>query len=69
VDLLARQPWRGNVRELRNFIYRLALLAREDVIDAAALTPCWPVPRGPRMSLSHRRHRSGNQRLPLAEHA
>jgi two-component system nitrogen regulation response regulator GlnG len=39
VDLLARQPWRGNVRELRNFIYRLALLAREDVIDAAALTP------------------------------
>lgn len=31
--LLARQPWRGNVRELRNFIYRLALLAREDLID------------------------------------
>ena len=37
--LLSRQPWRGNVRELRNFIYRLALLAREDVIDAAVLTP------------------------------
>ena len=36
---LARQPWRGNVRELRNFIYRLALLAREDVIDAGALDP------------------------------
>ncbi|WP_296676063.1 sigma-54 dependent transcriptional regulator [Novosphingobium sp.] len=35
---LARQPWRGNVRELRNFIYRLALLARENVIDAAAIT-------------------------------
>ncbi|MCZ8323752.1 MAG: sigma-54 dependent transcriptional regulator [Sphingomonadaceae bacterium] len=35
--LLARQPWRGNVRELRNFIYRLALLAREDTIDADAL--------------------------------
>jgi two-component system nitrogen regulation response regulator GlnG len=32
--LLSRQPWRGNVRELRNFIYRLALLSREDVIDA-----------------------------------
>jgi two-component system nitrogen regulation response regulator GlnG len=31
--VLARQPWRGNVRELRNFIYRLALLAREDLID------------------------------------
>ena len=37
--LLARQPWRGNVRELRNFIYRLALLAREDVIDVATIEP------------------------------
>ena len=37
--MMQRQPWRGNVRELRNFIYRLALLAREDVIDAAALEP------------------------------
>jgi two-component system nitrogen regulation response regulator GlnG len=44
VDLLTRQPWRGNVRELRNFIYRLALLAREDVIDAAALTPLLAAP-------------------------
>jgi len=35
--LLSHQPWRGNVRELRNFIYRLALLSREDVIDAAGL--------------------------------
>jgi len=38
-ELLARQPWRGNVRELKNFIYRLALLAREDVVDADALAP------------------------------
>ena len=38
-QLLSRQPWRGNVRELRNFIYRLALLAREDVVDAVALEP------------------------------
>lgn len=38
-DLLSRQPWRGNVRELKNFIYRLALLAREDFVDAAALVP------------------------------
>jgi two-component system nitrogen regulation response regulator GlnG len=38
-ELLSRQPWRGNVRELRNFIYRLALLAREDVVDAASLAP------------------------------
>jgi two-component system nitrogen regulation response regulator GlnG len=38
-DVLSRQPWRGNVRELKNFIYRLALLAREDVIDAEAVLP------------------------------
>ena len=34
--LEARQ-WRGNVRELRNVIYRLALMAREDVIDGASV--------------------------------
>jgi two-component system nitrogen regulation response regulator GlnG len=38
-ELLARQSWRGNVRELKNFIYRMALLAREDIVDAAALAP------------------------------
>jgi two-component system, NtrC family, nitrogen regulation response regulator GlnG len=37
--LLSRQPWRGNVRELRNFIYRIALLVREDRIEAAAIEP------------------------------
>jgi two-component system nitrogen regulation response regulator GlnG len=37
--LLARQPWRGNVRELRNLIYRLALMARDDTIDVAAIEP------------------------------
>ena len=37
--LLARQPWRGNVRELRNFIYRIALLIREDRIEAETLAP------------------------------
>lgn len=35
--LLARQPWRGNVRELQNLVYRAALLAREDVIDAETI--------------------------------
>ena len=38
-ELLSRQPWRGNVRELRNFIYRLALLAREELIDADSVAP------------------------------
>ena len=43
--LLSAQVWRGNVRELKNFIYRLALLAREDVVDSdslAALLPAEP---------------------------
>ncbi len=35
--VLVRQPWRGNVRELRNFIFRLALLSREDTISSEAL--------------------------------
>lgn len=46
--LLCRQPWRGNVRELKNFIYRLALLAREDVIDETALLAALEDPAAPR---------------------
>ncbi len=37
IAALTRLPWRGNVRELRNFVYRLALLARDDAVDAAAI--------------------------------
>lgn len=37
MQLLAGQTWRGNVRELQNLIYRAALLAREDVIDAQTI--------------------------------
>ena len=37
VALLERQPWRGNVRELRNVIYRIALMAREETVDEPAL--------------------------------
>ena len=34
---LEARNWRGNVRELRNVIYRLALMSRDDLIDAAIL--------------------------------
>lgn len=37
VEVLARQVWRGNVRELRNFMFRAALLAREEEIDASGI--------------------------------
>lgn len=36
-EVLMRQPWRGNVRELKNFIFRLALLSREEMIDAPSV--------------------------------
>ena len=36
--LLERESWRGNVRELRNFIYRLALMAREETVDEVGLS-------------------------------
>ncbi|MDZ4308916.1 nitrogen regulation protein NR(I) [Allopontixanthobacter sp.] len=38
ITLLERQPWRGNVRELQNTVYRLALMARDDVIDTDTIT-------------------------------
>ncbi|MGH7297299.1 MAG: sigma 54-interacting transcriptional regulator, partial [Polyangiaceae bacterium] len=37
VGWLARRPWAGNVRELRNVIHRTALLAERDAVDAIAL--------------------------------
>ena len=45
-EMLSRQSWRGNVRELKNFIYRLALLARDDVIDVPALSGLLEAERG-----------------------
>ena len=45
--LLAHQPWRGNVRELKNFVYRLALLAREELIDPASVQPLLDQIRAP----------------------
>ena len=57
VNALETRTWRGNVRELRNAVFRLALLARENTIDqtlvdealgasqpiTAAEAPCKPV--------------------------
>ncbi|MGX7926055.1 sigma-54-dependent transcriptional regulator [Tsuneonella sp. HG094] len=34
IAALERFPWRGNVRELRNAVFRLALIARDETIDA-----------------------------------
>lgn len=37
VALMTTMPWRGNVRELKNFIYRLVLTTREDRISETTL--------------------------------
>ena len=41
---LMKRPWHGNVRELRNLVERLALLAEDDLVDVPALEAlCGPV--------------------------
>ncbi len=47
IAMLEARNWRGNVRELRNVIYRLALMAREDLIDAASLADIIGVEKAP----------------------
>lgn len=51
VRSLEDHSWRGNVRELRNVVFRLALLARDSVIDDATVADVLPaaskVPGGP----------------------
>ncbi len=37
IAALMTMPWRGNIRELRNLIYRLALVCREDTISEATV--------------------------------
>jgi two-component system, NtrC family, nitrogen regulation response regulator GlnG len=37
ITLMTTMPWRGNVRELKNFIYRLVLNTREDRISDASI--------------------------------
>lgn len=44
VAALAAHDWRGNVRELRNFVFRLALMAREELIDAGLVSDLLPRP-------------------------
>ncbi len=42
IRLLEPRQWAGNVRELRNVVFRLALMARDDVIDPDAVTASLP---------------------------
>ena len=42
IAALKQREWRGNVRELRNAVFRLALMAREEVIDRTAVLDILP---------------------------
>jgi DNA-binding NtrC family response regulator len=42
LDLLAQQPWKGNVRELRNVVERLLILSDADPIGAADVRAALP---------------------------
>jgi two-component system nitrogen regulation response regulator GlnG len=48
IKRLEQRNWRGNVRELRNVVYRLSLMAREDRIDADSISDII----GPEIALS-----------------
>ncbi|EDL50319.1 sigma-54 dependent transcriptional regulator [Erythrobacter sp. SD-21] len=45
VSALSAQEWRGNVRELRNVVFRLALMARDGLIDAELVADILPLGR------------------------
>ncbi|MBX7481241.1 nitrogen regulation protein NR(I) [Qipengyuania qiaonensis] len=45
IDVLKAREWRGNVRELRNAVFRLALMARDDVIDESSVNDVLPATR------------------------
>ena len=44
VELLAQQPWKGNVRELRNVVERALILSGSDPLEAADIRAALPAP-------------------------
>jgi DNA-binding NtrC family response regulator len=48
LELLRQQPWRGNVRELRNVVERALILSDADPIPAADVQAALPPAAGPR---------------------
>ena len=41
LELLARQPWPGNIRELRNVLEQASLMTDDLVLGRATSPPCW----------------------------
>jgi len=47
LELLRHQPWRGNVRELRNVVERALILSERDPVTGEDMRAALPAPRGP----------------------
>ena len=63
--ILQEQPWRGNIRELRNLVERAAALHRGETLDAAGVQRLLDAPRGALWPESiERRSRNLPQRVP-----
>ncbi|MBS1602913.1 MAG: sigma-54-dependent Fis family transcriptional regulator, partial [Bacteroidetes bacterium] len=41
LQALERQPWKGNIRELKNLIERAVILTENDVLQAETLPAAW----------------------------
>ncbi|SEQ37755.1 DNA-binding transcriptional response regulator, NtrC family, contains REC, AAA-type ATPase, and a Fis-type DNA-binding domains [Ectothiorhodospira magna] len=64
--LLARYPWPGNIRELRNLVQRLLILGNTEEVDAAEAQTALSG-RSPRTGDPLQRERSVDMALPLRE--
>jgi len=71
VDFLCKRPWPGQVRELRNAIDRLGVLAESSIVNVDALHQCLPQPDAPQpagQSLAEALMRlDGDNKLAAAE--
>jgi two-component system nitrogen regulation response regulator NtrX len=77
IEIMTRQPWQGNVRELRNLIERLVILVPDETIDVHHLSECFPSapPEAPASALDQPTFRQAKMeferqylRKKLAEH-
>jgi two-component system nitrogen regulation response regulator NtrX len=77
IEIMIRQPWQGNVRELRNLIERLVILVPDEMIDVHHLSECFPSapPEAPASALDQPTFRQAKMeferqylRKKLAEH-
>jgi two-component system response regulator AtoC len=47
MELLAQQPWPGNIRQLQNFVERMVVLSESPAIGTGAILEALRLPAGP----------------------